>query len=44
MTWALVPVSELYKLPLFGYKVITTEEGIRIYDHHSEEVTIIVDE
>lgn len=44
MTWADVPVSELYKLPLFGYKVIATEEGITIYDHQSEDVTIIVDE
>jgi len=42
--WALVPVSELYKLPLFNYRKIVTEDGITLYDHQSEDVTIIVDE
>ena len=42
--WARVPVSELYKLPLFNYRKIVTEDGFTLYDHQSEDFTIIVDE
>ena len=42
--WARVPVSELYKLPLFNYRKIVTEDGFTLYDHQSEGFTIIVDE
>ena len=42
--WARVPVSELYKLPLFNYRKIFTEDGFTLYDHRSEDFTIIVDE
>lgn len=43
MTWALVPVSELKKLPLFGYKLIDTENDVIIYEHHSKDWVVIVD-
>ncbi len=42
--WARVPVSELYKLPLLNYRKIVTEDGFTLYDHQSEDFTIIVDE
>ena len=43
MTWVCVPVSELYKLPLFGYIKIIEEDGMIIYHHRDENFTIIVD-
>jgi hypothetical protein len=42
--WARVPLSELYKLPLFNYRKIVIEDGFKLYDHRSEDFNIIVED
>ena len=43
MSWKRINAKDLPHQKLFGYKKVVSEDGVTMYEHHTENVCIIVD-